>query len=78
MLQPANRDQFDAARPVLPPLPPVRRALSRAERAAAFREAERQNFRAANNAAVGDVRAGFAVRQASIPHNRRPLHSPKL
>jgi hypothetical protein len=33
---------------------------------------------AANNAAVGDVRARFAARQAHIPHNRRPLHSPKL
>ena len=66
-------------RPVTPHYAPaVKKAAPRVDRAAAFREVERQKFRAANNAAVGDVRARFAARQAHIPHNRRPLHSPKL
>jgi len=43
-----------------------------------LRDLKDERFRAANNAAVGDVRARFATRQANTPHNRRPLHSPKL
>jgi hypothetical protein len=48
MLELTNRDQLDTASPIIAPLPPVRRVLSRAERALPFREAERQNYRAIN------------------------------
>ena len=78
MMELTNRAQLDSAAPILPPLPPARRSLSRAERAVAFRVAERAKYRAINQAiarqeAFAAARARFAYRLEHVAHlDRRP------